>query len=547
VPTPTIGVLLLSQLAGGPGASADVPAVANPFIGPDGIGPGGTVNEVDLRSGAPRARPLLDGPYEATIPFAELDTFRGAAPSAVAPPGVRASLPEDLVQVGDVILPEPVTRGAAMVHPDRLVAPGALAGPEACTFPDAVPAGIYEGDPRAGGEIPRRGTIFLNFTGGVLNGGEENSAENRSTIALSGHMFPVYTGGETKAIATAQAVMADFQFWQLRVVYEQRPRKLLPYVMVMVGGSYQDTTAGPSGGVAPLDCEDFGQRNVCFAFMNEQQAVAQANVISQEVGHTYGLGHTEGGDRIMGGGYSGASGDLIFGDDCMDTIAVQGQASACVGVNKCHCGDPNLQHDRRTIGWIFAPPGPDEVPPEITLTAPADGSAFTTDDVIHVTMDVGDNFGGYGWKLVVIDDMTGETLVDQADYARLQAYDLKGLPEGRYRLIGEIEDQASLVTTDQVIVTVGPAAGGSGSGSASGGGATDGGATSGGASGGGGTATDGGTGASGASGGSEGTDANPDATGTDEGCGCRTADTGGAALACWLLPLVAAGRRRRRG
>ena len=113
--------------------------------------------------------------------------------------------------------------------------------------------------------------------------GGENSAENLSGIALSGHEYPPFAGGEAKAIAVAQAVQVDFAAWAIRVVYDPRPRKLLPYTMAMVGGDHSDTSAGPSSGVAPIDCEDFGQRNVCYSFTNTEPATSQANVVSQEV------------------------------------------------------------------------------------------------------------------------------------------------------------------------------------------------------------------------------------------------------------------------
>ena len=53
--------------------------------------------------------------------------------------------------------------------------------------------------------------MYLNFVGGVLEAMGENSAENRSTIARTGHPYPAFTGGQAKAIAVAQAVAQDFE------------------------------------------------------------------------------------------------------------------------------------------------------------------------------------------------------------------------------------------------------------------------------------------------------------------------------------------------
>lgn len=481
-----------------------------------------------------RMRPLVEREPAGAIRFDDLDRAIGPAPRP-DPAARRAALPEGLVQHDDMIVPRGVEQGAMMV-PDlaKLGAPRSSDAPaDSCDFPEEVPPGIYEGDDRPGGEYPRRGTVYLNFVGGVLEAMGENSAENRSTIARTGHPYPAFTGGQAKAIAVAQAVAQDFEAWAIRVVYDPRPRKLLPYTMAMVGGSYTDTTSGPAGGVAPIDCEDFGQRNVCYSFTNEQDATTQANVISQEVAHTYGLEHTYGPDRIMS--YEGG-GDKIFGSNCQQTFAVQGQGNGCQGVNKCHCGIGDLQDDSKTIGIIYessaAPP--DTTPPEVTLTSPADGSVFQVGEEIRVAFDVWDDYGGYGWKLVVQDE-AGETLVDQVDYDRTLLFDIVGLPPGTYTFIGEVEDQADHVTTHAVTVIV------QGDGSSD---TTGGGEASGGAEGSGGdTGGDGGSSDSTSSGnGSDGDGGSAGADGADEGCGC-THDPGRAAA--WLLAPLALLRRRR--
>jgi MYXO-CTERM domain-containing protein len=305
-----------------------------------------------------------------------------------------------------------------------------------------------------GGETPRFHTVYLNYTGGVLNTGAENSAENLSNIARSGHMFPVYAGGEERAIAAAQAVANDFADWAVRVVYLERPPKVLPYTMVMIGGSYNDTTAGPSGGVAPLDCEDFGQRNVCYAFQNNSPATTQANVISQEIGHTLGLGHTTAADSVMAFGYDTTNpGDLGFHDGCVPIIQVAGQSAACVGVNKCHCGIGEEQDDKATFFATFSPAGVDIVEPTISILQPADGTVYQEGETVRVEFEPWDDVGGYGWKLL-IENAAGELLLDQVDYDRAMIFDLTGLPPDVYTITAYIQDHADHVVTDSVTITV---------------------------------------------------------------------------------------------
>src|SRR5690606_10423894 len=217
--------------------------------------------------------------------FDELDAYMGPDPTPPEPTRTEPALPPGWAQVGGMVVPEAMLHGADMV-PDVELALTGERGPKGadiediCAFPDEVPPGVYDYDHRPGGETPRFHTVFLNYNGGVLMSGGENSAENMSTIARSGHMYPAFTGGEAKAIAAAQAVQNDFADWAVRVVYEKRPPKVLPYTMTMIGGHYSDTTAGPSGGVSPLDCEDFGQRNVCYVFQNSASSTAIANIAS---------------------------------------------------------------------------------------------------------------------------------------------------------------------------------------------------------------------------------------------------------------------------
>jgi MYXO-CTERM domain-containing protein len=484
---------------------------------------------IDFSPGAKAEhRPRIDRDPAAAVRFSELDAHqRWVEPSEPAEPGIHA-LPGGLTQVGGMVVPDAMLEGAdatGLTTPGRPQAGGPDLN-EICAYPDAVPAGIYDYDHRPGGETPRFHTVYLNYTGGVLNTGAENSAENLSNIARSGHMFPVYAGGEERAIAAAQAVANDFEDWAVRVVYLERPPKVLPYTMVMIGGSWSDTTAGPSGGVAPLDCEDFGQRNVCYAFQNNSPATTQANVISQEIGHTLGLGHTTAADSVMAFGYDTTNpGDLGFHDGCVPIIQVAGQSAACVGVNKCHCGIGEEQDDKATFFATFSPTGIDVVEPTISLLEPADGAVFQEGDTVRVEVEPWDDVGGYGWKLL-LENEAGELLVDQVDYERAMVFDFGGLPPDVYTLTAHIQDHADHIVTDVVTFTVEGTevlddSGGSDDAGSSGG-ASSGDADSGGA----------GSGDTGS-----GDDAGLDPDANDEGCACTTGEPsrdGGS----WLLGLV---------
>ncbi|MCR9166226.1 MAG: MYXO-CTERM sorting domain-containing protein [Nannocystaceae bacterium] len=489
--------------------------------------------------------------------FSDLDAYAKDTPDPVVDTDdTPHPLGNGLVQVGSMVMPQAMLEGAQMV-PDAAHVLSAEMGPvaggggapdieEICAFPEEVPPGIYDYDARPGGETPRFATVYMNYLGGTLSTGAENSAENLSQIARSGHPYPVYAGGEARAIAAAQAVAVDFADWAVRVVYEERPPKVLPYTMVMMGGHWSDTTAGPSGGVAPIDCEDFGQRNVCYVFQNASPAVTQANIASQEIGHTLGLGHTTASDSVMASGYAPTQGgDLGFNDSCAEIITVQGQAGACTGVNRCHCGDPDLQHDKNTMFATFAEAGVDMVEPTIVITDPPDGTTYEPGQDVIITVDPWDDVGGYGWQLTLEDAETGEVLAEAVDYDRALEFKLIGVPEGSYRAIAMVQDHADQTGTDEILFTVGNAEGGSTGGDESGGADETGAGDSSG------TDADAGTG-----GGSDATDGDvTDGADTDgdsggqsddaEGCGCTT--DAPAHPATWLLlPLGLLGLRRRR-
>ena len=440
---------MLPALLWAPGAHAGE-LVANPYA------PTHAPAVLDFSHG-----PVRPAPVDSGVRFEDLDAHR-IEHDPTWPERQPVALPAGWVQQGDVVVPRAIAEGGSYGPPALADTSGAtlgkIEGPAAadlCMFPELTPPGVLTGSFNRGSEFPRRGTIYMNYTGGKLVNGGENSAENQSTLAKTGATYPVYGGGEAKAVAVAQAVGVDFESMAVRVVYLERPPKRLPYVMIMMGGHYSDTSSGPAGGVAPgADCEDSGLRNVCYAFVNGSGVTSQSNTASQEIGHTMGLGHTYGKDRVMAFGYdTNSSLDMGFGDECTTVLVSSGQAGYCSGLNKCHCGgDGKQQHDLRTLKMVYALPGPDMVPPTITIAAPEDGASFAADEPIVVQVDPWDDFGGYGWELAV--SQGEEILGEVVDYDISQKFVLKGLPPGTYNLTARIQDQEDQITEHVISITV---------------------------------------------------------------------------------------------
>jgi MYXO-CTERM domain-containing protein len=440
-----------------------------------------------------------------------------------------SELPDGWVQRGNVVLPQPVADG------DLQVDPGVI---HAVTD---IPGNKY----------PRKHTLFLNFNGGMLYSGADNSAENFSNLARQG-VYPTFGGGEQIALAIVEAVENDVAPYGIRVVYDFRPRNVVPYTMEMIGGSWTDVNIdSPAGGVAPgADCGALGQRHVVYTFSDGGSVTGAANTASQEAGHAWGLDHTFNCNSVMS--YCGG-GDGSFQDSCDGLCETQCQGPNSAGCQLTHemfCGEGSVaQNDHLEMQWIFGGNEPDMEPPTVAITNPPGDIELPAGESLNFRADVDDNYGGFGWKFIVTKD--GETIHDAPDYDRdvdknyQAALNLVNLEPGVYTITVEVEDQFEHIATDTVTVTVvGTGAETGGSASAS---ATD-------------TAGSAGSETEGLEGGeSDSSDEDDDSDtegtpenmlGEDKGCGCTSASSpAGGSVGLFGLLLVGLGtiRRRRTG
>lgn len=386
------------------------------------------VRTVDLSQARPGP-----APESGAVRFDQLDEI-AANPPQVADP-VPGHLPDGLVQQGSVVVPAGVADGSLT----------------------ATHRPLHAVEDIPGNEYPRKHTVFLNFSGGMLYTGSDNSAEDRSSLAKQG-VYPTFTGGEATALAAVQAFENDVSQFGIEVEYLQRPSKTVPFTMVMIGGSWTDTNIeDPAGGVAPgTDCGALGQRHVVYVFANGGWGGTQiANVSSQEAGHAWGLDHSFNCNSVMA--YCGG-GDQFFSNSCDGVCEQQCQGKAgCFSSHAQFCG-PGEQNEGAELSWIFGGNEPDLEPPTVTIESPIDGSTHPDGADVPLRAQVDDNYGGYGWKFLITKD--GETLYDEVDYGRdvddeyRAALNLANLEPGSYTITVEIEDHFEHVTQDMVAFTV---------------------------------------------------------------------------------------------
>jgi MYXO-CTERM domain-containing protein len=451
-------------------------------------------------------------------------------PPRDATPG---KLPAGWVQQGGVVMPEEVARGLKVVDPEPLAA--------------------WEDIP--GNKYPRKHTVYMNFQGGMLYSGPDNSAESKSSLAKQG-IYPTFGGGNSTAIAAANAFMNDVSKYGIRVMYETRPSKLVPYTMVMVGGDWTDTNLeDPAGGVAPgADCEAHGQRHVVYTFM-DSGATGIANVSSQEAGHAWGLDHSLNCNSVMA--YCG-SGDKYFSTACDGVCEGQCQGPAgCMATHEKHCGvGSDEQNEDAELTFIFGGNEPDMEPPTVEILEPMNGAVFQEGGDVVLRGDVDDNYGGVGWALYVEHD--GDVVLDAVDYSKKYLNDaneptviVTAIAPGTWKFRITAEDHANPQVSAEVTFTVEAGAGsgttGATSGTTSGTGTSGGSATTSSGTTSGGSATSGVSDTAGSSGGVSGA-TDTDGTGvvdSESGCGCSTDPTPAGFLGLALLPLLGLRRRRR--
>jgi len=360
----------------------------------------------------------------------------------IADPSHVANLPEGWVQRGSVVLPSAVADGDIAVEPDT----------------------VAQAELIPGNEYPRKHTLYLNFVGADLVVGADNSAINKSTLARQGP-YPAYEGGNQKAVSIAQAVSEDVAAYGVRVVYlpEDRPEPIVPYTMEMMGGNWMDTNIeDPAGGVAPgADCGALGQRHVVYTFASGGLGVnTAANTASQEAGHAWGLDHTFNCGSVMS--YCGVA-NGVFSNSC-DALCeqqCQGPNSAgCRGTHEMFCGEGNdEQNEHEELTWLFGGNEPDVEDPWVNILSPEDGLVLESAADVDVRAEVGDNYGGYGWKFIIT--RNGEEVFNEVDYERevdpefRAALNLAQLEDGLWTVTVEVQDQFEHVASQTVSFQVG--------------------------------------------------------------------------------------------
>lgn len=394
--------------------------------------------------------------------------------------------------------------------------------------------------------------IFVNFDGGNMNSCGNNDPANNCSTIFGGTVMP-YTGDAAKRATVIQILRKRTEDFGVTVT-DTRPAGG-DYDMEMVGDWVGVENPGFAGVAPSIDCWDQRGGETSFTLEASGTSDGMAEIILQEIAHTWGLEHVNDQSDLL---YPTTQGqNKVFRDECLKIVYntdLDPSNGQCNSMHSQFCST-GFQNSYQELLTLFGPAVPDTQPPIIDIIEPAEGATIDGGDLTMVVQ-ISDNLQPVIINATITMEGTGldGPISNDGAYAgpgNLE-FPITGLPDGEYTITVEGTDEYDNPGGDQVsfIVVGNPPQGGEegGSGEESG----SGGPASAGESGGGGSAGEGG-----GSGGSPDDDDDGDTDAvtagatagestTDRGCACTHRPGDPAWMWLPLLGLLGLTARRRR-
>jgi len=382
--------------------------------------------------------------------------------------------------------------------------------------------------------------LFVNFDGGQMNFcGDDDPSGNCSTI-FNGVVLP-YSGDAVKRASVIQVIrkrVADFGI----TVTDTRP-EAGDYDMEMVG-NWQGEQPGFAGVAPNIDCFDNDGGETSFTLEASQSADGIAEIVLQELAHTWGLEHVDEGTDLLFPTTSGSN--KTFVDDCFKIVSdttLNPSNGICNSVHTEFC-DSGWQNSYRELLFVFGEAVPDTIAPTISIVAPEDGATIEGDVALVVAFADDQQPVVISATITLEGDALPEPVPSSGAYAGPSEleFPINGLPPGEYTITVEGTDESDNPASDQITIMVTEPAGADESGD-DGSTAADDGTDEG-------PATDDdsadGDGDDGDGDGSSGSaTADQDESATDRGCACDVGGSRDAWAALGLFVLAFTGVRRR--
>ena len=283
--------------------------------------------------------------------------------------------------------------------------------------------------------------VFVNYDGADMNGGCGNNPANNCSTIYTGEVLPFYgdAGMRASIIQVMREKLAAFGI----SVTDTRPGSG-DYDMEMVG-EWASGSPANVGGIAPAgDCWDNAGGQVSFT-MYTGGAEGIADVIMQEIAHTWGLSHVDDKTDLL---YPTTSGGLqLMQDTCSQIVSdtdLTPSSSGCSHHQEA-CGSSSRQNSYQELLLIFGPGQVDNTPPTVALLAPQEGETFDSGAQVDAIIALDDSQTPtlFQTRLTLTSPAIGDPVENVADWAGPAEYTfpLKGLPDGSYNLALEVEDE----------------------------------------------------------------------------------------------------------
>lgn len=382
-------------------------------------------------------------------------------------------------------------------------------------------------------------TLYVHFDGGTLGSCSNSSPHDNCSSIFPGTVLP-YSGDEGKRASIIQLLRKRFEDFGISVT-NVRPESG-DYDMEMVG-DWQGVNNPGFAGIAPGgDCWNNAGGEISFTLEASGTTDGMAEIILQEVGHTWGLDHVDDKTDLL---YPTTEGqNKIFQDQCLQVVAntdLDPTSGHCSHHQEA-CGTFSQQNSYRELLLIFGESVPDTAAPVVQILSPADGDVIEGDSFELVVGFEDDQKPAVILSTITIDSDALDAPIENdgafASPAEL-SFPVSGLPGGTFTITVDGRDESDNPASDSVTITLDQPSNGSsadGTGSGSGGPTSDSGTD---------TAGDSEDADSDTAGGSD-TDGVVLEDGSDnEGCACRAAPHSPSA-SWWLLGVGLVATRRRR-
>jgi MYXO-CTERM domain-containing protein len=197
--------------------------------------------------------------------------------------------------------------------------------------------------------------------GCTVHPGNDDSRTDSSSIPFQTSHLPGYPWGQASWDDLVQCMRETYAQFDVQIVTDDPGTT--PHFELMVGGNSTDIGVDGALGVAPfIPCGGVIDNVITFVFAAEDQSIDDLCwAAAQETSHAFGLDHELNAQDPMTYLYP------PYHKDFQDADASCGESTP----RECWCGGPT-QNSARFLAQLFGLATP--VPPEITITEPADGA-----------------------------------------------------------------------------------------------------------------------------------------------------------------------------